>query len=542
MIISLKVNKMTENIINNNSNEEYEILLRQVESELRRHIGIQNHLKVQIEKMQLDVSLNLIFLQETNFDEDKALYLTEISGLKKQNERLLNDIKKYKIKIKQLNNEILSLNKRLKKQKYYFKSLIIDKGISITYKTKENNKEKEKNENNIKEYNNNSWGINYTNLLLGKNKQKEKNISINNISNNKRHNSLNSNNKNETKSRVKMFKSTINKLNKHRININYINKFQKNMTNIVDIHHEQNDNFIPFDFNQINSASSKNRSQKQIRTREISPSSIDKLKYSGLNHSNNRNKSQIMFKSNGNIGKLQFYRKIKDYHKLFDKKIGEMTKNIIPNSKRKTLSAFHNIRNSSPNFYDTYRNICSNINKNTNLKLKRKNKYKHLNISNSNNYNNNSSNIIIKKPINYFRKKTPHKMNTQRREITPSLKLNNNFFNLYYNSSTKNKMQYNSIDNSYHKKIKKNNIINVSNISAPNQNININNIIKDGNKIKKIINNDNKSKNIYKINPHNNIIDGTLNNVLIIANIKNKFELNTASLGVNKNSSFKKFK
>ena len=65
-----------------------------------------------------------------------------------------------------------------------------------------------------------------------------------------------------------MFKSTINKLNKHRININYINKFQKNMTNIVDMHHEQNDNFIPFDFNQINSASSKNRSQKQIRTRE----------------------------------------------------------------------------------------------------------------------------------------------------------------------------------------------------------------------------------------------------------------------------------
>ena len=189
---------------------------------------------------------------------------------------MLNDIKKYKIKIKQLNNEILSLNKRLKKQKYYFESLIIDKGISITYKTKGNNKEKEKNENNIKEYNDNSWGINYTNLLLGKNKQKEKNISINNISNNKRHNSLNSNNKNETKSRVKMFKSTINKLNKHRININYINKFQKNMTNIVDMHHEQNDNFIPFDFNQINTASSKNRSQKQIRTRETSHSSIDK--------------------------------------------------------------------------------------------------------------------------------------------------------------------------------------------------------------------------------------------------------------------------
>ena len=67
MIISLKVNKMTENIINKNSIEEYEILLSQVESELRRHIGIQNHLKVQIEKMQLDainnecVSLFFIF-------------------------------------------------------------------------------------------------------------------------------------------------------------------------------------------------------------------------------------------------------------------------------------------------------------------------------------------------------------------------------------------------------------------------------------------------------------------------------------------------
>lgn len=55
MIISLKVNKKTENyIINNNSIEEYEKLLRQVESELRKHIGNENQLKVQLEKMQLD--------------------------------------------------------------------------------------------------------------------------------------------------------------------------------------------------------------------------------------------------------------------------------------------------------------------------------------------------------------------------------------------------------------------------------------------------------------------------------------------------------
>ena len=55
MIISLKVNKKTENYINNNKSvEEYEKLLRQVESELRKHIGNENHLKVQLEKMQLD--------------------------------------------------------------------------------------------------------------------------------------------------------------------------------------------------------------------------------------------------------------------------------------------------------------------------------------------------------------------------------------------------------------------------------------------------------------------------------------------------------
>lgn len=55
MIISLKVSKKTENyIINNNSIEEYEKLLRQVESELRKHIGNENQLKVQLEKMQLD--------------------------------------------------------------------------------------------------------------------------------------------------------------------------------------------------------------------------------------------------------------------------------------------------------------------------------------------------------------------------------------------------------------------------------------------------------------------------------------------------------
>jgi hypothetical protein len=58
MIISLKVDKMAEKMTNKNEKEEYEKLLRQLESELRKNIAIQNQLKVQLEKMQLDLINN----------------------------------------------------------------------------------------------------------------------------------------------------------------------------------------------------------------------------------------------------------------------------------------------------------------------------------------------------------------------------------------------------------------------------------------------------------------------------------------------------
>ena len=58
MIISLKVDKMAEKMNNKNEKEEYEKLLRQLESELRKNIAIQNQLKVQLEKMQLDLINN----------------------------------------------------------------------------------------------------------------------------------------------------------------------------------------------------------------------------------------------------------------------------------------------------------------------------------------------------------------------------------------------------------------------------------------------------------------------------------------------------
>jgi hypothetical protein len=452
------------------------------------------------------------------------------------------------------------LSKRLKKHNHFFDILIIDKGMCITYITKEKNTDKESiesKEKQIKEYNDSSWGINYNNLLIGQNKHKEKNSGKNsNSNNNKKNNTANSNNslnKKESKSKSKIKKSNINKLNKNRMHINYINKIQRNMTNIMDFLNEPNDCFTPYNINKLDSTSYKNDNKKLLRSKEISPSPQDKLKYSTINHTNKRNNSQILLNPNGNMEQIKLYRKIKDYNKLFDRKLSQITRNIMPKSIRRTLSAFQNIRNSSPNFYDSYRNICSNnikkINKNSNLSLKRKNKYRQLNSSNSNiNYHNISANSNKKKSINYFRKKTPHRVNSQRKEITPNLKINNNFHNLYSNSNSKGKMLFNdnlrsSLDNSNHKRqFKKINISNVNNISAPNNHFNSYNSTKDSNKVNNLINNDNNLKNNNKINHNNNHIDGMLNNVLIIANIKNKFEVNTVSHGANKHSSFKKFK
>ena len=361
----------------------------------------------------------------------------------------------------------------------------------------------------------------------------------------------NSKNKISSKNKSKIYKGNINKSNKNRININYMNKIQKNVSNMLGLFHEQNDFIPPYELNQFDTTSFKRENKKLSKSKETSPSAKDKLKYTTINHNNNRNNSQIIINGDGNMEKLKLYKKIKDYHKIFDRKLSQINRNIIPKSIRRTLSAFQNIRNSSPNFYDSYRNLCSNniknIDKNNNLTIKRKNKFNQLNNSNSNNYINISANLNQQnRHINYFRKKTPHRLNSQRKEITPNLKINNNFHNFYSNSSTKNKMAYNdnlrkSRDNSTNKRAKGFNS-NIHNISAPNSsNYNSYNSAKDNDKYKNLINNNNNLKNINKIS-HNNVIDGMLNNVLIIANIKNKFEVNTVSHGANKHTSFKKLK
>ena len=57
MVIYLKADKAAEKMIKNDikNSGEYEKLLRQLESELRRNISIQNQLKVQIERMQFNI-------------------------------------------------------------------------------------------------------------------------------------------------------------------------------------------------------------------------------------------------------------------------------------------------------------------------------------------------------------------------------------------------------------------------------------------------------------------------------------------------------
>ncbi len=57
MIILIKVEKKTKKIFNQNSNDTYEKLLQQLESEVRKNIAIQNQLKVQIQQMQFDATV-----------------------------------------------------------------------------------------------------------------------------------------------------------------------------------------------------------------------------------------------------------------------------------------------------------------------------------------------------------------------------------------------------------------------------------------------------------------------------------------------------
>jgi hypothetical protein len=331
-----------------------------------------------------------------------------------------------------------------------------------------------------------------------------------------------------------------------------MNKIQKNITNILDFFHDQNDCYSPCNFNPIDSTSFKKDNQVKSKSKESSPSSQNKLKSSTINNNNtNRNNSQVMINvntniinSNGSIEKLKIFKKIKDYHKIFDKKLNEMTRNIIPKSIKRTLSAFQNRRNSSPNFYDNNRQLSSkHVNKNSNLKKKKiitPNKNKQINSTTNKKYHNISVHSSGKMSINNFRKKTPHRVIAQRKEITPNLKINRH---LYSSSNSNNKQsKLKNSSSNQNKIIKKNSLSNnTTNIASNNNsNYNSNNIVKNHNKIKDLLNNHNNSNfNHFKKLNHN--IDGILNNALANAKIKSRSGANTINSSSANNHNLRKF-
>ena len=119
---------------------------------------------------------NLEFEEELiNEGPVKNKYETgEVRSIQKAIQDVTRKIEQEKIKLKQLSNEILSLNKRLKKHKHFFDVLIIDKGISISYIKQNKDKNCSDNQKQIRDYYDSTWALNYNNLLIGKNKQKEK--------------------------------------------------------------------------------------------------------------------------------------------------------------------------------------------------------------------------------------------------------------------------------------------------------------------------------------------------------------------------------
>ena len=145
--------------------------------------------------------------------------------------------------------------------------------------------------------------------------------------------------------------------------------------------------------------------------------------------------------------------------------------------------------------------------------------------------------------INNFRKKTPHRVITQRKEITPNLKINRH---LYSSSNSNNKQsKLKNSSNNQNRIIKKNSLsYNSSNIASNNNNSNYNsnNIVKNHNKIKDLLNSHNNSNfNHFKKLNHNNIIDGILNNALVNANIKSRSGANTINSSSVNNHNLRKF-
>ena len=449
----------------------------------------------------------------------------------------MKEEKRLKIKLKEEENEIIHLKSKLKSEtnNVIFEKLIICKENSLLHLP---NKKYIDNKTNKRH-------ISYKNILEESNNKdnkilKEKIEIIN--KNNSNYSSKNKKSKTNLLSNENNGNINKNKNNKYQLSNINMSKMKNNISHVIDYIHLPNDYYSPSNYNKIDSTFFKQENQEI--SKKSSPTSQNKL-FSTINNNNcNRNNSQVMINvntniinSNGPIEKFKLYKKIKDYHRIFERKINEITRNIIPKSIKRTLAAFQNRRHSSPNFYDYHRqnqysNINNQINKNSNSNIKKKKtstpkKNKDIN-SSTKNYSNISINSNGKKTINNFRKKTPHRIVRQRKEISPNLKMNHY---LYSSSNSNTKLQSKdnlknnkNKNNNYIRIMKKNNISNnnTSKISSNNvSNFNSNNLFKNHIQIQNLLNNlgSNDFNNFKKLN-HNNIFDGIINNNLIIGNIK----------------------
>lgn len=520
MIVLIKFEDKIKEFLNNkqakNQINHYEELLRQEEAEIRKHISEEQQLKLNIERLQEKI----LHLEESNNvevskSEDKNELKKEINELNKVNNKLLKEKKKLKSKIKEKENEILNYITKLKWNKSNNnknKGLIIDKQNSFNINS--NNKNNLfKNIKEIEGYNDSSH---FKNNSIHSVKSISKKYSKSKILYN-----LNSNNSKT-------------KLNKNQ-NQNF-NKIQKNVSSILEYLHEQNSCFSPTDY--IISSFKRDKINK-IRSKDSSPYTQHKFKYSTISNNNcSRNNSQVMINvntniinSNSSIEKLKLYKKIKYYNQFFSQKIKEISKNIIPNSIKRTLSSLYKRNNSSPsiNKNNSTKQFSSKTS-NRNLKKKIISSYK-INKQTNKSYKGNMS-ISEKKTENSVKKKIQYKLIKQKKEATENLKVKK-ICTTAKQKSMKPQEKNNSIKSRNHKTIMKNSSSNnVGNMTSINfTKFHSKNIVKNYNKIKNLVNNGVKTSN------DNYIDEKKVTNFLLNANKKASNFNNT----MNNNSAIRKF-
>lgn len=434
-------------------------MLCKEEATIRQHIAIEHQLKLQCEK--LNEKINEL---KQNYEKKYENFQQKLNSWSKQKNNYIINEKNLKKKLEQKDKEIANLQNKLKHEKNNSSSNNIQspnatKITSIFY----SNHEKE--------------NINFlkNNTIMNSNNKTEKTSNINNQKNSNKKESFNN--------------SLYSTNGKNNNNIN------NNINNILDYLQRQNSDFY-------NSPSSNRANTSSVKKENIAYNTYIQKKTpfqtkskDSSPYSNNSINSQLLPNSKKTIEKFKLYKKISENKKLMNLKINEITRNKEKILKR-TLSAFNKKKNSSPNIRRKktvtpnknmrQRGMISGINDSNDKNKNVTNYYQ------NNNYNINKTKTIDRnnynKVNNYFRKKTPNRIN-QKKGNTPNIKYNN-----YYNNS----------NNSKKKK---------SNIVSNNSNKNNNNffIAKNKDDINNIINNNISHILVNNINLKNKAGGGSNN-------------------------------